>query len=95
MSIRTPLPPPSRVLMREARPFFARALALAAAFVPVPVFGGAVGALPALTGLTLFAGLLIAVERGLVMHHPHPRLGTANRITLVRAGIACLIAARD
>jgi len=28
------------------------------------------------------------------MHHPHPRLGAANRITLVRAGISCLIAAR-
>jgi phosphatidylglycerophosphate synthase len=42
----------------------------------------------------LFAGLLFAVERGLVAHHPHPRLGTANRITLFRAAIACLIAAR-
>ncbi|MBV9374128.1 MAG: CDP-alcohol phosphatidyltransferase family protein, partial [Alphaproteobacteria bacterium] len=27
-------------------------------------------------------------------HHPHPRLGAANRITLIRAAIACLIAAR-
>jgi phosphatidylglycerophosphate synthase len=80
--------------MREARPFFARALALAAAFLPVSVVGGAVGALPALTGLTLFTGLLIAVERGLATHHPYSRLGAGNRITLVRAGIACLIAAR-
>jgi phosphatidylglycerophosphate synthase len=58
------------------------------------VLGGAVGAVPALTGLVLFAGLLIAVERSLAAHHPHPRLGVANRITLLRAGIACLIAAR-
>ena len=95
MSIQTSLPTStSFALMREARPFFARALALAAAFMPVPVVGGAVGALPALTGLTLFTGLLIAAARGLVLHHPHPRLGAANRITLVRAGIACLIAAR-
>jgi phosphatidylglycerophosphate synthase len=94
MSIQTSVPPPSFVLLREARPFFARALAFAAVFMPVPVLGGAVGALPALTGLTLFTALLIAVERGLVTHHPHPRLGAANRITLIRAGIACLIAAR-
>jgi phosphatidylglycerophosphate synthase len=80
--------------MREARSFFARSLGLAIAAVPVPVLGGAVGTLPALTGLMLFTGLLVAVERGLVAHHPHPRLGAANRITLVRAGIACLIAAR-
>jgi phosphatidylglycerophosphate synthase len=94
MTIHASLPPPSLALMREARPFLARALALAVAFMPVPVVGGAVGALPALTALTLFAGFLIAVEHGLVSHHPYPRLGTANRITLVRAGIACLIAAR-
>jgi phosphatidylglycerophosphate synthase len=95
MSIHSPSRSPvSFALMREARPFFARALGLAIAAMPVPVFGGAVGALPALTGLMLFSGLLIAVERGLAAHHPHPRLGAANRITLVRAGIACLIAAR-
>jgi len=93
MSIRIPSPPLSSfALMREARPFFARALGLAAAAMPVPVLGGAVGALPALTGLMLFTGLLFGVERGLIAHHPHSRLGMANRITLVRAGIACLIA---
>lgn len=95
MSIRIPSPPLSSfALMREARPFFARALGLAAAAMPVPVLGGAVGALPALTGLMLFTGLLFGVERGLIAHHPHSRLGMANRITLVRAGIACLIASR-
>jgi len=95
MSIRIPSPPSSsRALMREARSVFARSLGLAIAAMPLPVLGGAVGTLPALTGLMLFTGLLIAVERGLAAHHPHPRLGMANRITLARAGIACLIAAR-
>jgi phosphatidylglycerophosphate synthase len=82
-------PPPLR---REARSVFARSLALAA--ISVPVLGVAIGTVPALSGLALFAGLLFAVERGLAAHHPHPRLGTANRITLARAAIACLIAAR-
>jgi len=95
MSTRIPSPPPSSLaLMREARSVFARSLGLAVAAMPAPILGGAVGALPALTGLVLFTGLLITVERGLAAHHPHPRLGAANRITLVRAGIACLIAAR-
>jgi phosphatidylglycerophosphate synthase len=80
--------------MREARSLVARSLGLAIAATPVPVLWGAVGTMAALSGLLLFAGLLIGVERGLAGYHPHPRLGTANRITLVRAGIACLIAAR-
>lgn len=91
--ITSPSPSPS-ALLREARSVFARSLGLALAAIPVPVFGGAIGAVPALTGLALFLGLLFAVERGLAAHHPHPRLGAANRITLVRAAIACLIAAR-
>ena len=95
MSTRIPSPPPSSLaLMREARSVFARSLGLAVAAMPAPILGGAVGTLPALTGLVLFTGLLITVERGLAAHHPHPRLGAANRITLVRAGIACLIVAR-
>jgi phosphatidylglycerophosphate synthase len=95
MSIRIPSSPsPPLALMREARSVFARSLGLAVAAIPGVVLGGAVGAVPALTGLVLFAGLLIAVERSLAAHHPHPRLGVANRITLLRAGIACLIAAR-
>jgi phosphatidylglycerophosphate synthase len=89
--ITSPLPSPP-ALLREARSVFTRALALAA--ISVPVLGVSIGAVPALTGFALFAGLLFAVERGLAAHHPHPRLGTANRITLVRAAIACLIAAR-
>jgi phosphatidylglycerophosphate synthase len=86
-------PPPSApALLREARSVCTRSLAFAA--ISVPVFGAAIGAVPALTGLALFAGLLFAVERGVTAYHPHPRLGVANRITLVRAAIACLIAAR-
>ncbi len=79
-------------LLREARSVFTCSLALAA--ISMPVLGVAIGTVPALAGLALFAGLLFAVERGLATHHPHPRVGTANRITLVRAAIACLIAAR-
>jgi phosphatidylglycerophosphate synthase len=95
MSIQITSPTPtSPTLVREARSLCARSLAFALAAVPVPVFGGAVGTVPALTALALFAGLLFAVERGLATHHPHPRFGAANRITLVRAAMACLIAAR-
>jgi phosphatidylglycerophosphate synthase len=95
MSIRIPSPPsPALALKREARSVFARSFGLAIASMPIPVLGGAVGTIPALTGLVLFTGLLIGLERGLATHHPHPRLGAANRITLMRAGIACLIAAR-
>jgi phosphatidylglycerophosphate synthase len=95
MSIRIPAPPRSPpALIREARAVFARSLGFAAAAIPVPVFGGAVGPLPALTGLALFTLLLVTLERRVAAHHPHPRLGAANRITLIRAGIACLIAAR-
>ena len=93
MSIRTALLPPVS-LMREARSVSARSLGFALAATPVPVLGGAVGTFGALAGLLLFAGLLFAVERGLAADHPYPRLGAANRITLLRAGIACLIAAR-
>ena len=91
--ITSPSPPPP-ALLREARSVFMRSFWLALMTVQVSVFGGAISTVPALSGLALFAGLLFAVKRGLAAHHPHPRLGTANRITLVRAAIACLIAAR-
>lgn len=95
MSIRNASSAPfAPALARETRSVFARSLGLAAAATPVPVLGGALGAVSALTGLALFAALLLALERGVAAHHPHPRLGAANRITLVRAAIACLIAAR-
>lgn len=95
MSIQNTAPAPMpTTLAREARSVVARSLGLAIAAMPLPVLGGAVHTAAALSGLALFAGLLLAVERGLAIHHPHPRLGAANRITLVRAAIACLIAAR-
>src|SRR5205807_3754344 len=74
-------PFPYTTLFRsEARSVFARSLGFAFAAIPVPVLGGAMGTVPALTGVALFAVLLLAVERGLAAHHPHPRLGAANRI---------------
>jgi phosphatidylglycerophosphate synthase len=95
MSIRNASPPPSpRAPISEARAVVARSFGLAVAAIPAPVLSGAVGAVPALTALALFAGLLFALERGVTTYHPHARLGAANRITLVRAAIACLIAAR-
>ena len=96
MSIRiTSFPLSSPALTREARSVIGCSLGLAVAVAPVPVIGGALGGWAALGGVLLFTGLLIAVERGLVAYHPHPRFGMANRITLVRAGISCLIAARS
>ncbi|MGC2198755.1 MAG: CDP-alcohol phosphatidyltransferase family protein [Stellaceae bacterium] len=94
MSMRIASSRPSLALIREARLVFACWWGLALVAIPVPVLGGAVGTLPAFAGLALFAGLLVALERKLAAHHPHPRLGLANRITLVRAAIACVIAAR-
>src|SRR5438876_11587847 len=90
----TALPTSSLALMGEVRSVFARSLVLAVTVTLLLVFGGGVQALPAMVGLMLFAGLLVALERRLAGHHPFPRLGAANRITLMRAGVACLIASR-
>ena len=81
-------------LMREARVVFARSLGFAVAATLALVLGGVVRTLPGIVGLMLFTGLVIALERLLAGNHPHPRLGAANRITLARAGVACLIASR-
>jgi len=89
-----PLPSSSPALIREARGAFAGTLGLAVAAAISLVLGGAVQALPGMAGLMLFAALLVALERQLAGHHPFPRLGAANRITLIRAGVACLIASR-
>jgi phosphatidylglycerophosphate synthase len=95
MSIKVvPLPSSSLALMREARVVFTRSLGLAVATTLLLVLGGVVRALPAIAGLTLFTALVVAVERVLAGNHPHPRLGVANRITLARAGVACVIAGR-
>src|SRR5438876_4072504 len=84
----------SPALTREARAVFWRSLGLAVAATPLLVLGGTVRAAPAVIGLLLFAGLLVALPSRLAAHHPHRRLGAANRITLGRAAIACLIAVR-
>src|SRR5215472_9435719 len=89
-----PLPSSSLALMREAHSVFARYLGIAAAVTLLLVLGGAVQTLAAMAGLVLFTGLVVAFERRLAGSHPHPRLGMANRITLARAGVACLIAGR-
>jgi len=90
----TPLPASSLVLMREAHLVFARALGLAFAATFLLILDGAVRTVPGMAGLTLFTGLVVALERLLAGNHPYPRLGAANRITLARAGVACLIASR-
>src|ERR1700758_3797370 len=89
-----PLPSSSPPLMREARVVFAGSLGFAVAAMLLLVLGGAVHTLPGMAGLILFVGLLIALESRLAGNPPYPRLGSANRITLVRAGLACLIASR-
>ena len=42
----------------------------------------------------MLAALLICLDRTLVDYHPHPRFGWANRITLFRAAIIVVLAAR-
>ena len=95
MSIKiTPLPSSSLALMREAHLAFARSLGLAAAATLLLILGGVLRALSGMAGLMLFVGLVVAVERLLAGNHPFSRLGAANRITLARAGVACLMASR-
>ena len=89
-----PLPSSSLALMREAHVVFARSLGFAVVATFLLVLGGAVQTLAAMAGLILFTGLVVASARRLAGNHPHPRLGAANRITLARAGVACLIAGR-
>jgi phosphatidylglycerophosphate synthase len=90
----TSLSASSLELMREAHLVFARALGLAFAATVLLILDGEVRTLPGMAGLTLFTGLVVALERLLAGNHPYPRLGAANRITLARAGVACLIASR-
>lgn len=42
--------------------------------------------------LGLFAIVSLFVVRGLAAHHPHPRFGGANLVTLGRAGLICALA---
>jgi phosphatidylglycerophosphate synthase len=95
MSIQiTPLPASSVALTRETHAVFARSLGLAVVATFLLILCGVVRTLPGMAGLALFSGLLVALARLLVGNHPYPRLGAANRITLARAGVACLIASR-
>ncbi len=72
----------------------AGALGLTAAATLLLVAGGVLAALPSAVGLLLFALLVGLLERRVAVHHPHARLGLANRITLVRMAVAFLIACR-
>src|SRR6516162_11107348 len=90
----TSLSASSLALMREAHLVFARALGLAFAATVLLILDGVVRTVPGMAGLTLFTALVVAFERLLAGNHPYPRLGAANRITLARAGVACLIASR-
>ena len=72
----------------------AGALGLTAAATLLLVAGGVLAALPSAVGLPLFALLVGLLERRVAVHHPHARLGLANRITLVRTAVAFLIACR-
>ena len=83
MSIRINTPPLSAPgPMQEARSVLVRSLGLAAVAAPVPVLGGALGTLAALSGFLLFSGLLFAVERGLALKK------TGNRIDPSKAAAA-------
>ena len=80
--------------MREADVVSARFLGMAGVATLLLVLGGVMQTLPGVAGLLLFTGLVVAFKRRLAGSHPYPRLGVANRITLARAGVACLIAGR-
>jgi phosphatidylglycerophosphate synthase len=80
--------------VRDARrAFLATALLVPLAAILLVSFGLAALA-TALAALTLLALLLIWLDRTLVDHHPYPRFGWANRITLFRAAIVAMLAAR-
>src|SRR5262245_3843570 len=84
----------SPALIREARVVSAHAFGLVAGTIALLAFAGAVRPLSGVVGLLLFAGFLLVLQRQLAGYHPFSRLGAANRITLMRAASACLIASR-
>jgi phosphatidylglycerophosphate synthase len=95
MSIKVaPLPSSSLALMREARAVLICSVGLAVVTTLLLVLGGVLRTLPGIAGLILFTGLVVGFGRLLADNHPFPRVGVANRITLARAGVACLIAGR-
>lgn len=91
-----PSAPPSaaaRRLQREARA--SAALALVAVGAAAFAAGTAAGAGPAPIALApvLFAAAAAALFRYLPLHLPQPRLGAANRVTLLRLALVALLAA--
>lgn len=62
------------------------ALAAALAVLPLPPAAG-------LAGLGLYAAVALLATAGCPMHHPHPRFGLANSLTMLRAGGTALLGA--
>jgi phosphatidylglycerophosphate synthase len=86
--------PSAPVLPGDARAVFAKGAAVMFAATALAILGKGFGAAPAVLGMALFTALVVLLDRRLEEYHPHGRFGGGNRITLLRAGIACLLAAR-
>jgi phosphatidylglycerophosphate synthase len=84
---------PSPQLTADARSAFVWGTALMIATATALSFADTMRIGAGAAGVALFAALLALLDRRLA-HHPHGRFGRANRITLLRAGVACLLAAR-
>ena len=68
-------------------------LAVGAALASVLALLPFAGTLPRAVALGFFALVAAAVVEGLRTHHPHPRFGLANAITLLRAAGTAVVAA--
>jgi phosphatidylglycerophosphate synthase len=66
-------------------------------FFSALIFGLAASTLPLEPSIPLIAGAVLAVIFALVIrglpHHPHPRFGSANLVTALRAGLISLVCA--
>jgi phosphatidylglycerophosphate synthase len=94
MSIRHPAASTSPALVGSARTAFAWGVVWMIAAAMLLALGNALAVGAGAAGVGLFTALLGLVDRHLAAAHPHDRFGRANQITLLRAGIACLLAAR-
>jgi phosphatidylglycerophosphate synthase len=92
MSIRAIPPPPP--LTTDARLVFGWAAGLMVSTAATLAMGDLLRPGAGAAAMALFAALLLLLDRQLAAYHPHRHFGRANRITLLRAGIACLLAAR-
>jgi phosphatidylglycerophosphate synthase len=79
-------------LRRELRAAMLAAALVAMAAILGLLASGAIGFAAACLALLLYAGFLLGLAPLLTAHHPYATLGTANRITIARAGAACLVA---